>query len=255
MDSFEIRNQNLIKIFHNAFPNSLEYLLFSVYPDRVEINGTDTSKSFFCQLILNKNAFDNYSVKNSHILPIINKQFISIFKSPALKILTSPILNIGFEDVNVNINITNKNKTSELNIKKQLRSVKIIKSETLGIPYNISKFDAASFCYVSNLEYLKSVYNYFPDIDTIELSIEDYSITFRGIDELEGNSEVKIKGKINGLAKSSIFTNHCRYASNVCDMGAIKQSKIAISKAGIVLFNHVLENNNGILNYYLSNVS
>lgn len=254
MDSFEIRNQNLIRILNNAFPNSLEYLLFNVYPDSVEINGTDISKSFFCQLILNKNAFDKYNVKNSHILPIINKQFNSIFKSSALSILTSPVLNIEFEDVNINVNIADGNKTNELNIKRQLRSVKIIKSELMGIP-NISKFDGASFCVVSNLEYLKSVYNYFPDINTIKLSIEDYSVTFKGIDELEGNSEVRIKGRINGLAKTNILTNHCRYASKVCDIGAIKQSKISISKAGIVLFSHVLENDNGILNYYLSSIS
>lgn len=250
MDSFEIRNQNLIKIFQNAFPNSLESLLFSVYPDNVEINGTDTSKTFFCQLILNKKAFDDYSVKNSHFLPIFNKQFNSIFKYSTLKILTSPVLNIGFENVNININISDKNKTDEFNIKKQLRSIEIIKSDRLGIP-NISKFKDAPFCVVDNIEYLKSVYNYFPDIDTIELSIEDYSVTFRGIDELGGNSVVRIEGNINGLAKSSIFTDYCKYASNVCDIGAIKQSKISISKEGIVWFSHVLENDNGFLNYYL----
>lgn len=254
MDSFEIRNQNLIKIFRNAFPNSLEYLGFSVDPENIEINGTDSAKSFFCQLILNKNAFFNYSVTNSHFIPIINKQFNTIFKSPALKILASPVMKIGFEDVNVTINIADKNKTSELNIKKQLRGVKIIKTETFGVP-NISKFKNAAFCIVSNPEYLRSVYNFFQDIDFIEISIEDFSVTFRGIDKLEGNSEVRIEGRINSSAKSGIFATHCRNASNVGDIETIKQSKISISKEGIVMFSHILEDDIGFLNYYISKIN
>ncbi len=249
MDSFVTKDQNIIKIFHNAFPNSLEYLLFNVYPDKLEINGIDKAKSFFCQLILNKNCFDSYEVSNSHNLPISTKQFNNTIKSAALRFLTYPSMTMNFDDINIYILISDKNKISGININKQIRSVKIIKSEAFGIP-NLPKFADTPFCFVDNPEYLRSVYNSFSGVVFIELSIEDYLIKFKGKDEMENNSEVSVEARFNDSGSSKILLDSFKSATDICELKSIKQSKISISNDGIVKFSHELEN--GTMNYYIS---
>lgn len=253
MDLFVIKDPNLIKIFNNAFPNSLEYLSFNVYPDNLEINGSDNAKSLFCQLILEKNAFDSYNVTNSHNLPIITKQFNNTIRLVASKFLISPSITMQFDGSNnINIFIADKNGIGGINISKQIRSVPIIKGEGFGIP-NLPKFESMPFCSIDHPEYLRSVSNSFIGAVFIELSIGNYSITFKGKDEMENSSEVSIEAKFNGSGSSKILLESFKNASDICELKSIKQSRISISKGGIVKFTHIIEN--GVMNYYLSKAS
>lgn len=250
MDNLLIEEQNIIKIFNNTFPINLEHLLFNVFPDKLEINGIDKTKSFFCQLILNENAFKEYNIKNTYIIPIINKKFNNIIKSISLKILNSPSMTMQFAEKDINITIVDS-VNNNINIKKQIRSIGLIKNESFGIP-NLPKFEEMPFCVIDNPEYLRLVNNSFSDISYIDLSIGNYSITFTSNDDIENNSEVKIKGKYYGEGKSRILLDSFKDASNVSDLKSINKSTITISKTGIVKFSYELEN--GIINYYMSKV-
>ncbi len=248
MDSLVIKDQDIIKIINNVFPNSLEYLLFYVYPNKFEINGWHTTKSFFSQLKLENKAFYNFDFKKEYILSILAKEFNNKIKSITSKFLLSPSIIMQFDDKDITFSIADE--AGRINIRRQIRSVPITPSmariERLGIP-DLRAFEDAPFCVINNPQDLRTVHSNFSDADLIEISIGKYSITFKGENEMD---KVEIKARYHGSGTSKILTDFFKDASDICELKSIKETKISISKEGNVLFSHTLET--GFINYYLS---